>query len=45
MLVQVITAEVAKYSYGGESWAQEDISKYPRGKIVEYTNLDEFRHR
>jgi Ca2+/Na+ antiporter len=44
MLVQVITAEVAKYSYGGESWAQEDISKYPRGKIVEYTNLDEFCH-
>ena len=45
MVVQVITAEVTKYSYGGESWEKEDITLYPRGRIVEFTNLEVFCHR
>lgn len=41
---QVMTA-TATYYYNGEEFKQRYIHYYDRGRIVEYTNLEEFCHR
>ena len=35
----------ASYYYDGEEFDKISIQYYPRGRIVEYTNLEEFCHR
>lgn len=42
---QFIAAEVAAYTYNDMEYAQEETTAYPRGKIVEYTNSEEFCKR
>jgi len=35
----------ATYWFEGEEYEKRQISLFPRGQIVEYTNLDEFCNR
>ena len=35
----------ASYYYEGAHYAERDIKLFPRGRIVEYTNLEEFCDR
>ena len=42
---QLIVAQVTAYTYNDKEYAQEDIQTYPRGKIVAYTNNEEFCER
>ena len=35
----------ASYWYDGEEYEKRSITLFPRGQIVEFTNLDEFCHR
>ena len=39
----VIAAD--KYWYGGEEYEKMQVKLFPRGRIVEYTNLEEFCDR
>ena len=43
--VQIIAAQVTAYVYDGETYDKEEITLYPRGRIVEYTNKEEFCKR
>ena len=36
---------LAEYYYDGEEYEKLSIKYFPRGRIVEYTNLEEFCHR
>ena len=39
LFVQAVTAQaVNKYYYGDDAYEQVQISVYPRGRIVEFTN-------
>ena len=42
---QILVAEVTAYVYDGETYEKEEITMYPRGRIVEYTNKEEFCKR
>ena len=42
---QILVAEVTAYMYDGETYDKEEITLYPRGRIVEYTNKEEFCKR
>ena len=44
--VQILASGVtASYEYDGETYEQEEITLYPRGRIVEYTDKEEFCKR
>ena len=49
LLAVVVSAQmcavVANYYYEGEEFEKMSITYFPRGRIVEYTNLEEFCHR
>ena len=40
-----ICVVVAEYYYDKEEFEKMSITYFPRGRIVEYTNLEEFCHR
>ena len=42
---QILVAEVTAYVYDGETYEKEEITLFPRGRIVEYTNKEEFCKR
>ena len=42
---QILVAEVTAYVYDGETYEKEEITMFPRGRIVEYTNKEEFCKR
>ena len=42
---QILVAEVTAYMYDGTEYSQEETTLYPRGRIVEYTNKEEFCKR
>lgn len=39
------TIVAASYWYEGEEYKQMQIKRFPRGQIIEYTNLEEFCDR
>jgi hypothetical protein len=39
---QILVAEVTAYVYDGKNYDKEEITMYPRGRIVEFTNKEEF---
>ena len=43
--VQIVAAEVTAYVYDGKTYDKEEITLYPRGRIVEYTDKEEFCKR
>ena len=42
---QILVAEVTAYVYDGKNYDKEEITMYPRGRIVEFTNKEEFCKR
>lgn len=42
---QLVLAEILPYEYQDTKYAKQEITKYPRGQIVEYTNDEEFCKR
>ena len=45
VLVQGCTVAATTYFYEGEEYEKRQIKLFPRGRIVEYTNLEEFCDR
>ncbi len=45
LTVQGCTVMAANYMYDGEEYEKRQIKYFPRGKIVEFTNLEEFCDR
>ena len=45
VLVQGCTVAASTYFYEGEEYEKRQIKLFPRGRIVEYTNLEEFCDR
>lgn len=45
LAVQSCTVVAANYYYDGEEYEKRSIKYFPRGQIVEYTNLEEFCFR
>lgn len=45
VLVQGCTVAATTYYYEGEEYDKRQIKLFPRGRIVEYTNLEEFCDR
>ena len=45
LTVQGCTVAASKYLYEGEEYEKRQIKLFPRGRIVEYTNLEEFCDR
>lgn len=44
-VTQFITVTASNHYYNGELYEHIFIHKYPRGRITEYTSLEEFCHR
>ena len=45
LTIQSCTVVAASYFYEGEEYEKRSIKYFPRGQIVEYTNLEEFCFR